>query len=48
MASADATGRMQEKIVGATYSPEDFTVTDLASWADRKICGPGFFRVDQG
>jgi hypothetical protein len=43
MASADATGRMtREKIVAANPFLGDFTVTDLKSWADRKMRGPDF------
>jgi len=42
MASADSTGRTtREKIVNANPFLADFTVTDLKSWADRKMGAPG-------
>jgi hypothetical protein len=42
MASADATGRTKrEKIIKANPFLERFTVTDLKSWADRKMGVPG-------
>jgi hypothetical protein len=42
MATADTTGRTKrEKIIKANPFLERFTVTDLRSWADRKMQVPG-------
>jgi hypothetical protein len=47
MASADATGRTtRAKIVNANPFLQRFTVTDLKSWADRKMHNPGFRMAD--
>jgi hypothetical protein len=47
MASADATGRTtRAKIVNANPFLQRFTVTDLKSWADRRMHNPGLRLAD--